>query len=80
MDSTILEYAPVIIVVLAYCFKNQIFVTPAQLTAAKVDLLKEVEAKFASKESADSIKDDILELKESIAELRNLIISQFTQN
>ena len=81
MDNNILiEYAPIIIVVLAFCFKNQIFVTPAQLKDAKAEILDKVntqlEERFATKEVIKDIKDDIKRLEDKIDNLQMIILEK----
>ena len=76
MDNAWLEYAPIIIVVLTFCFKNQIFVTPAQLKDAKAEMLQEVEIKFATKEVVEGIKEDIRRLEDKIDKLQEIILQK----
>lgn len=44
----VIEYAPVIIVVVTFLFKNRIFVTPEQMQKERKNLLEEVERRFLS--------------------------------
>lgn len=40
------EYAPLIVVVVAFLFKNRIFVTPEQMQKERKNLIEEVERRF----------------------------------
>lgn len=44
----LIEYGPIIIVVVAFLFKNRIFVTPEQMQKERKNLLEEVERRFLS--------------------------------
>lgn len=46
MMKEFIEYAPIIIVVMAFLFKNRIFVTPEQMQKERKNLLEEVERRF----------------------------------
>ena len=43
-----IEYAPLIVVVMVFLFKNRIFVTPEQLQKERKYLIEEVERRFLS--------------------------------
>lgn len=45
MDKFV-EYAPLIVVVVAFLFKNRIFVTPEQMQNERKNLIEEVERRF----------------------------------
>ncbi len=44
----VIEYAPLILIILTYICKNKIFVTPAGLSEERKEILKEVENRFLS--------------------------------
>lgn len=44
----IIEFAPIIIVVVAFLFKHRLFVTPEQMQTERKNLLEEVERRFLS--------------------------------
>ncbi len=47
-QDVIVQYAPYILIVIAFCCKNKIFVTPAQLQKERKGIIEEVETKFLS--------------------------------
>ena len=69
MESYIVSYAPILIVVLTFLFKNKFFVTPEQLLRMKEEIKKEVKEEYATKEIANEIKDDIRDIKENLREI-----------
>ena len=44
--QTIIEYAPLLIIVVAYLSKNKIFVTPEQLVKKEKEIITDVEKRF----------------------------------
>ena len=44
----IIEFAPIVIVVVTFLFKNRLFVTPEQMQTERKNLLEEVERRFLS--------------------------------
>ena len=73
-ESYFVTYAPIIVVVLAFIFKNKIFVTPEQMLLMKEDLIREIREEYASKEVVIEIKDDIRDIKTNIREINNAFL------
>ena len=49
MDFTeFMNYAPIIFVVVVFCLKNRLFVTPEQMQKERQNLIEEVERRFLS--------------------------------
>ena len=46
MEKLIIEYAPLIVVVIAILLKNRLFVTPEQMKTERQSLIEEVERRF----------------------------------
>lgn len=80
VESYFITYAPVIIVVLAFIFKNKIFVTPEQLLLMKQEIKKEVKEEYATKEIANEIKEDIKDIKANLHEISNLLLKNTSEN
>lgn len=74
IESYFIMYAPVIIVVLAFIFKNRIFVTQEQLLLMKQEIKKEIKEEYATKEIANEIKNDIRDIKQSLREINTILI------
>lgn len=72
MDNQILiEYAPIIIVVVAFLIQQRLVVTPEQLERKHREILKDVEQKFSTKSDFENLKDDFGEMKEKIDKIYN---------
>ena len=76
MEQYIVSYAPAIIVILSFIFKNKIFVTPEQMLRMKEEIRKEIKEEYATKEIADEIKNDIQDIKENLHDIRVFIFKQ----
>lgn len=76
MENVFIEWAPIIIVVLVFLLKNQIFVTPTQLLKVKEEIIAQIKSEYASKELAEEIKKDIQEIKDQLQNLTNHLISR----
>lgn len=67
MDNQIfIEYAPIIIVVVAFLIQQRLVVTPEQLERKHREILKDVEARFSTKSDFENLKDDFEEIKDKI--------------
>ena len=61
MDK-IIEYSPIIIVVLMFFVQQKIFVTPEQLEKKHREIVEEIEEKFVTIHSFIDLKDQFTEL------------------
>ena len=69
----LIEYAPIIILVLAFIWKHKLFTTPAQLLQVKEDILKSVKEEYATKELVQFIRNDLADIKHEFASLNTFI-------
>ncbi len=70
----IIEYSPIIIVVLMFFVQQKIFVTPEQLEKKHREIMEEIEEKFVSIISFKDLKDQFTEVKEKIDKMYDLLI------
>ena len=75
MDNILLEYAPLLLVLITILLKEKIFITPFQLEQTKSEILKMVDDKFVDKEAIEDLRQDIKELKEKLNSLYDYIIT-----
>lgn len=73
MDK-IIEYSPIIIVVLMFFVQQKIFVTPEQLEKKHREIVEEIEEKFVTIHSFIDLKDQFTEVKEKIDKMYDLLI------
>lgn len=74
-EQILITYAPVIIVVIAFIMKNKLFVTPQQLSDAKLEILNAVKEDYATKEMVQFIREDISQIKQEFKDL-NLFLRE----
>lgn len=70
----ILEYSPIIIVVLMFFVQQRIFVTPEQLEKKHREIIEEIEEKFVTIHSFVDLKDQFSEVKDKIDKMYDLLI------
>lgn len=73
MDK-IIEYSPIIIVVLMFFIQQKIFVTPEQLEKKHREIVEEIEEKFVTIHSFVDLKDQFTEVKDKIDKMYDLLI------
>ena len=72
--ETFIQYAPVIIVVVLFLIQQKIVVTPDQLTNTKLEILKEIEARFVTLAAFNEFKDKITGVQEKVDKIYDLLI------
>ena len=75
-SNLILQYSPVIMVVLVYFIQLKIFVTPQELEKKHREILLEAENRFASRITVHDLKDQITEIKDKIDKIYNCFLSK----
>ncbi len=70
----IIEYSPIIIVVLMFFVQQKIFVTPEQLEKKHREIIEEIEEKFVTIHSFIDLKDQFTEVKDKIDKIYDLLI------
>ncbi len=70
----IIEYSPIIIVVLMFFVQQRIFVTPEQLEKKHREIIEEIEEKFVTIHSFVDLKDQFSEVKDKIDKMYDLLI------
>ena len=70
----ILEYSPIIVVVLMFFVQQRIFVTPEQLEKKHREIIEEIEEKFVTIHSFIDLKDQFSEVKDKIDKIYDLLI------
>lgn len=71
-----LEWLPTALVIIYFLWKERVFVTQAQLLKAKEELLAQIENKYATKELANNIKEDIKEIKEQLKTISDFLLEK----
>lgn len=72
--ENLIEYSPIIVVILMFFIQQKIFVTPEQLEKKHREIIDEIEEKFVSLNSFKDLKDQFSEVKEKIDKMYDLLI------
>lgn len=77
MDNLLLQWSPIIIVLVMFLIQNRIFVTPEQLEKKHREILEDAENKFVVikqyQEMKESIKEQYTDVKDSIDKIFDLL-------
>ncbi len=71
----IIQYSPIIMLVLVYFLQLKIFVTPELLEKKHREILSEAETRFASRIAVHGIKEQMTEIKEKIDKIYNCFLT-----
>lgn len=71
----ILQYSPIIVIVIMYLTQLRIVVTPEQLEKKHREILDDIENKFATQNSVKDLKEQMGDMKEKIDRIYECIIA-----
>lgn len=69
------QYAPIIIVIVAYLYQNKMFVTPEQMERLHREILDEIKQDYANKTELKPLQDNISEIKDKIDSIYNILLT-----
>lgn len=75
-SALLAEYAPLVIIIVAFLLREKIFVTPVQLAETKEEILAQVKLEFSTKEAVNEIKDDIKRIEDKIDNLIEILLKK----
>ena len=73
--NEILNYSPVIVVVVAVLLQQRMFVTPEQLEKKHREIIDEAQSRFASTHSVILLKEQLVDMKEKVDKIYDFIIN-----
>ena len=74
MDQ-ILQYSPIIIVLMMFLIQHKIFVTPEQLEKKHREIIESVEAHFVSLHSFNDLTEGVDDMKDKIDKIYDCLIT-----
>ncbi len=74
-SDLLIQYSPIIMLVLVYFLQLKIFVTPEVLEKKHREILQEAENRFASRVAVHGIKEQMSEIKEKIDKIYNCFLT-----
>lgn len=76
MDTqTIIEFAPLILVVLYFFWQNNVFVKPEQLERKHREILEDVDRHYTTKEATDNLEQQLNDIQTKIDRMYDRIIN-----
>ena len=75
MEEKILEYSPILIVLMMFFIQHRIFGTPEQLERKHREIIESVEQRFVSTNSFNDLKGQFTDMKEKIDKIYDCLIS-----
>lgn len=72
--TTLIEFAPVIIIIFMFFVQNRLFVTPEQLEKRHRDILHEIETRYAPLFTVNELKEQFSEIKVKIDKIYEYFI------
>lgn len=76
MESVILQWGPLILIVVVFILQNHIFVTPVEMEKKHREILKDVERKYVTLHSFNSLKDQFDEVRTVMYKIYDLLINK----
>lgn len=70
----IIEFAPIIIIILIFLLQNKFFVTPQELEKKHNAILKDIETRYMTISSANEMKEQLHEIKAKIDKIYDFFI------
>lgn len=71
--QTIAKYAPAAFVVLLIIFQWNLFVTPAKLEQKHMEILKDIAARYTTKEQFNDVKIQLSDMQKKIDKMYDII-------
>lgn len=72
--ENIINYSPVIVVVLVFLIQQRIVVTPEELEKKHREILADVENRFVTRNSYEDLKSQFAEMKDKIDKIYDCLI------
>ncbi len=70
----IIEYAPIIVVVVLFILQNRVVVTPEQLEKKHREIMDEINEKYATKSDNKNLQSQITDMKEKIDKIYDKVM------
>ena len=77
MDKdNIIKYAPWIVVIIAFCFQYNIFVTPERLEQTHRAILSEIAQAYVTKSEFGNVKEQLSDINKKVDKIYDILISK----
>ena len=76
MEQVLLQWGPLILIVVVFILQNHIFVTPVEMEKKHREILKDVERKYVTLHSFNSLKYQFDEVRTVMYKIYDLLINK----
>lgn len=76
----LLEYAPIIVVVLVFFVQQRIIVSPEQLERKHREILSEIELRYAQLRYVADLKEQVDDINEKITKVYDIVLAKQVNN
>lgn len=75
--DNIIEYAPIILVVIGFLLQQRLIVTPELLEKTHREILYEIELRYAKLDTVSDLREQISDINIKITKIYELIVNSF---
>ena len=75
-----IDYAPIILVVVAFLVQQRLVVTPEQLERTHREILSEIELRYAKQDTVCDLREQIYDINDKITKLYELVVKALRHN
>lgn len=74
------DFAPIIVVVVAFLVQQRLVVTPEQLERTHREILSEIELRYAKQDTVSDLREQIYDINDKITKLYELVVKALRHN
>lgn len=74
------DFAPIIVVVVAFLVQQRLIVTPEQLERTHREILSEIELRYAKQDTVSDLREQIYDINDKITKLYELVVKALRHN
>lgn len=76
MEHILLQWGPLILIVIVFILQNHIFITPVELEKKHREILKDVESKYVTNKTFENLKEQFKEMKDKINKIYEILVNE----
>ena len=73
----IIEYAPIIVVIILFLIQNRMVVTPEQLEKKHREILEDIKKDYVTKTEVTALNDSVNDIKDKTDKIYDIIITEY---
>jgi hypothetical protein len=76
MEHILLQWGPLILIVVVFILQNHIFITPVELEKKHREILKDIESKYVTNKTFENLKEQFKEMKDTINKIYEILVNE----